>query len=314
MNHELKTMNQISRQTKIRDNLILRARVIDAIRGFFKREGYLEVETPIRIPAPAPEGHVDPEPSGQWFLQTSPELCMKQLMAAGYDRIFQICKCFRSRERGSRHLPEMTLLEWYTAEADYTHMMAQCEMLIRDVAFECRGGSRLRYQGSAIDLSAPWQRLTVAEAYERYGSLCMADALEQHRFDEIMGLEIEPQLGMNHPVFLYDYPAPCGALARLKPGQPEVAERFELYIGGLELCNGFSELTDGVEQRSRFTSAMARRRQARKSNGPMPDKFLKALEAMPSATGNALGIDRLVMLLADAANIDEVVAFCPEEL
>jgi elongation factor P--(R)-beta-lysine ligase len=307
-------MNQPFRQTKIRDNLILRARVIDAIRSFFKKNGYLEVETPIRIPAPAPEGHIDPEPSGQWYLQTSPELCMKQLMAAGYDRIFQICKCFRSRERGRRHLPEMTLLEWYTAGADYTHMMDQCEKLIRFVAFECRGATELTYQGSRIDLSAPWQRLTVAQAYHRYGSLSMTDALENHRFDEIMGMEIEPRLGMNRPVFLYDYPAQCGALARLKPDQPEVAERFELYMGGLELCNGFSELTDRIEQEIRFASEMAQRRKAGKTNGPMPGKFLNALETMPPATGNALGIDRLIMLLADAGNIDEVVAFYPEEL
>jgi elongation factor P--(R)-beta-lysine ligase len=307
-------MNQPFRQTKIRDNLILRARVIDAIRSFFKKNGYLEVETPIRIPAPAPEGHIDPEPSGQWYLQTSPELCMKQLMAAGYDRIFQICKCFRSRERGRRHLPEMTLLEWYTAGADYTHMMDQCEKLIRFVAFECRGATELTYQGSRIDLSAPWQRLTVAQAYHRYGSLSMADALGNHRFDEIMGMEIEHRLGMNRPVFLYDYPAQCGALARLKPDQPEVAERFELYMGGLELCNGFSELTDSIEQEIRFASEMAQRREAGKTNGPMPGKFLNALETMPPATGNALGIDRLIMLLADAGNIDEVVAFYPEEL
>jgi lysyl-tRNA synthetase class 2 len=307
-------MPQSYRQTQIRENLILRARIIDSIRSFFTKNGYLEVETPVRIPAPAPEGHIDPEPSGEWYLQTSPELCMKQLLAAGYDRIFQICKCFRSRERGHRHLPEMTLLEWYTAHADYDHMMNQCEALIRFVAFELRGTSRLTYQGDPIDLSAPWQRLTVAEAYERHGSLSMAEALEKRRFDEIMGVEIEPRLGLNHPVFLYDYPARCGALARLKPGRPEVAERFELYIGGLELCNGFSELTDPSEQRERFTSEMIQRREAGKTIGPMPQKFLEALAAMPAATGNALGIDRLIMLLADAGNIDEVVAFSPEEL
>ncbi|MEJ2155705.1 MAG: EF-P lysine aminoacylase EpmA [Desulfobacteraceae bacterium] len=307
-------MNQKFRQTRIRDNLVLRAGVIDAIRSFFKSNGYLEVETPIRIPAPAPEAHIDAEPSGSWYLQTSPELCMKQLLAAGYGRIFQICKCFRSRERGRRHLPEMTLLEWYTAEADYDHMMNQCEALIRSVAFERIGGLQLSYQGRNIDLSAPWQRLTVAEAFERYGALSVAEALEKRRFDEIMGVEIEPRLGMDRPVFLYEYPAQCGALARLKPDQPDVAERFELYIGGLELCNGFSELNDHVEQRSRFATEMIQRREAGKASGPMPENFLDALSTMPPATGNALGIDRLTMLLTDAGNIDEVVAFCPEEL
>ncbi len=307
-------MNQIFRQTQIRGNLVLRAGVIDAIRSFFKQNGYLEVETPIRIPAPAPEAHIDPETSGSWYLQTSPELCMKRLLAAGYGRIFQICKCFRSRERGRRHLPEMTLLEWYTAEADYDHMMNQCEALIRSVVFELLGGFQLAYQGRNIDLSAPWHRLTVAEAFERYGALSMAEALKKRRFDEVMGVEIEPRLGLDHPVFLYEYPAQCGALARLKPGHPDVAERFELYIGGLELCNGFSELNDPMEQRSRFATEMIQRREAGKTSGPVPENFLNALSAMPSATGNALGIDRLTMLLADAGNIDEVVAFCPEEL
>lgn len=293
---------------------MLRARAIDAIRKFFLKDGYLEVETPVRIPAPAPEGHIDPEQSGKWFLQTSPELCMKQLLAAGFDRIFQICKCFRRQERGRRHLPEMTLLEWYTAKADYNHMMNQCEALIRFVSMDLTGASQLTYQGARIDLSEPWQRLPVTEAFKRYGSLSMVQALESDNFDEIMGVEIEPRLGLNHPVFLYDYPAQCGALARLKPGHPEVAERFELYIGGLELCNGFSELTDPAEQRQRFEGELARRRESGKTTAPMPERFLEALDGMPAATGNALGIDRFIMLLADVADIDEVIAFCPEEL
>ncbi len=302
------------RQTLIRDNLVLRARVQDAIRSFFNRNGYLEVETPVRIPAPAPEGHIDPQPSGSWFLQTSPELCMKALLAAGYAHIYQICKCFRSRERGHRHLPEMTLLEWYTANADYQDMMNQCEALVRFVAVELFNAPRLTCRGTEIDLSARWERLKVAEAFGRHGSISMEQALASDRFDEIMGLDIEPRLGLHQPVFLYDYPSACAALARLKPGHPEVAERFELYIGGVELCNGFSELTDPAEQRQRFMDEMAQRRDAGKAGGPMPERFLEALEGMPPAAGNALGIDRLVMLLADAAEIDEVVAFCPEEL
>ncbi len=302
------------RQTRIKDNLILRARVIDTIRSFFKQEDYLEVETPVRIPAPAPEGHIDPQPSGTWFLQTSPELAMKQLLAAGYDRIYQVCKCFRRKERGGRHLPEMTLLEWYSAGGDYVDMMTQCEHLIRFVVKALFGSSHLTYQGVRIDVSPPWPRLPVAEAFSRFGSLTMAEALESDRFDEIMGVEIEPNLGLAQPALLYDYPAQCAALARLKPGHPEVAERFELYIGGLELCNGFSELTDPAEQRQRFGDELAQRLKAGKTAGPMPERFIEALDLMPAATGNALGIDRLVMLMADAADIDEVVAFCPEEL
>lgn len=303
-----------SRQSSIKKNLVLRAKIISAIRRFFADNDYLEIETPVRIPAPAPERHIDAEPSGEWFLHTSPELCMKRLLAAGYERIFQICKCFRTKERGRKHLPEMTLLEWYTAGADYEHIMKQCEMLIRFVAFYLNHSATLTYQGCMIDLSEPWPRLTVAEAFTRHGSISVSAALQSDRFDDIMALEIEPHLGTDQPVFLTDYPAPCGALARLKPGRPEVAERFELYIGGLELCNGFSELTDPVEQRQRFKDEMDYRRQDGKTLYPLPELFLQALESMPASTGNAMGIDRLVMLLTDASDIKEVVAFCPEEL
>lgn len=302
------------RQTAIKKNLMLRARIIRAVRQFFENHDYLEVETPIRIPAPAPELHIDAEPSGHWFLHTSPELCMKRLLAAGYERLFQICKCFRSTERGHKHLPEMTLLEWYTAGEDYHHMMGQCQALIHYVLRRINPAGILKYQGRHMDLTRPWPKLTVADAFDRFGSVSMAEALGSGRFDEIMGLEIEPRLGMDRPVFLYDYPSACGALARLKDGHPEIAERFELYIGGLELCNGFSELTDPVEQKARFVEEMDRRRKDGKSVYPMPEPFLEALARMPVSTGNALGLDRLVMLLADASEIDEVVAFCPEEL
>lgn len=302
------------RQTVITPNLIQRARIVDAIRRFFVENRYLEVETPLRIPAPAPEQHIDAEPSGAWFLHTSPELCMKRLLAAGYPRIFQIAKCFRRKERGRRHLPEMTLLEWYTANIDYRAMMDQCQDLILFLVDRLRLNQPLTYQNHTIDLRTPWPRLTVEEAFDRYGSLSMAAALRHERFDEIMGLEIEPCLGLNRPVFLCDYPAACGALARLKPGRPDVAERFELYIGSLELCNGFSELTDPVEQRRRFEEESKQRSLSGKTAYPMPETFLSALDDMPQASGNALGLDRLVMLLTNQPHIDGVVAFTPEEL
>jgi elongation factor P--(R)-beta-lysine ligase len=302
------------RQSACLSNLRLRARILRTVRQFFTENDYLEVETPIRIPAPAPEAHIDAQPSGDWYLQTSPELCMKRLLAAGYPRIFQICKCFRSNERGRRHLPESTLLEWYTAGHDYTDMMAQCEALLTDLACGIGKQAELVYQGRRIDLARPWPRLTVAEACDRFASVSMAGALRENRFDEVMGLEIEPHLGIDKPVFLYDYPAACGALARLKPDDRRLAERFELYIGGLELCNAFSELNDPLEQRLRFEAEQKLRRSTGKSVYPMPEGFLSALQDMPAAAGNALGIDRLVMLFADTAEIDEVVAFTPEEL
>ena len=293
---------------------MLRARCLSAIRAFFERNGYIEVETPVRIPAPAPESHIDAQPSGDWYLQTSPELCMKQLLCASYERIYQICKAFRKQERGSRHLPEMTLLEWYTAHQDYLHMMRQCEALIGFVFGELEIRHPFTYQGRTIELTPPWPRLSVAQAFERYGSLSMNHALADDRFDEIMGLEIEPQLGWNAPVMIYDYPIACGALARPKASDPQLAERFELYIAGIELCNGFSELTDPAEQRRRFEDEIDHRQKLGKAIYPLPEAFLDALEHMPAATGNALGIDRLLMLIANARQIDEVVAFTPEEM
>jgi lysyl-tRNA synthetase class 2 len=175
-------------------------------------------------------------------------------------------------------------------------------------------GESLAFRGHRIDLRPPWPRLTMGEAFARHASVPMLAALDQGRFDEVVGLEIEPRIGLDRPVFLCDYPAACGALARLKPGDPGVAERFELYIGGLELCNGFSELTDPIEQRRRFTLELAKTRSGGGIRRALPEKFLEALHSLPPCAGNALGIDRLVMVFTDAAAIDAVVAFTPEDL
>ena len=303
------------RQASLQKNLQLRAKIIQAIRSFFVDRDYLEVETPIRISAPAPEAHIDAVESGKRFLQTSPELCMKQLLAAGTRRTFQICKCFRQGERGRLHLPEMTLLEWYRAESDYLGLMNECEDLINTVAGTVGSDEgTLFYQGRNIELAPPWPRISVSEAFEKWSSISLQDALERDRFDEIMVEEIEPGFPQTRPVFLYDYPASQAALARLKPQDSRYAERFELYIGGLEICNAFSELTDQIEQRRRFECESKHRRQAGKPEYPMPQKFLVALGSMPPAAGNALGIDRLVMLFSNSRKIDDVVAFTPEEL
>jgi elongation factor P--(R)-beta-lysine ligase len=298
----------------LQKNLRLRANIVQAIRRFFLNSDYLEVETPVRIPAPAPELHIQAPPSGDWFLRTSPELCMKRLLSYGFPRIFQICRCFRQGERGSRHLPEMTLLEWYFAGGNYLDMMDACESLIRFVAAEVCGNDTLLYQGQKIDLGPSWTRMTVSEAFYRYASISMERALDLDRFDEVMGCDIEPFLGFGTPLFLYDYPASCGALARLKPDNPRVAQRFELYMGGLELCNAFSELTDAGEQRRRFEKERYLRSVAGGCEYPIPEKFLSDMEKMPESAGNALGIDRLVMIFADTPSIDDTVAFTPEML
>ncbi|MFC1533476.1 EF-P lysine aminoacylase EpmA [Thermodesulfobacteriota bacterium] len=295
-------------------NLRMRARMIQSIRRFFINHGYLEIDTPNLIHSPAPEVYINAIRTSHGFLHTSPELCMKRLLSAGYTMIFQICKCYREGERGKLHLPEFTLLEWYRVGADYMGLMDECEEMIQFVAAEIGLGGEAEYAGNTIDLQGLWARITVKEAFKRYSTLSMEDALESERFDEIMVLEIEPGLTRSKPTFLYDYPSSFSALARLKEGNPDLAERFELYIGGLELANAFSELTDAHEQEERFKRARDRRKQLGKTDYPFPTKFIKDLYRMPASAGIAFGVDRLVMLFTDASRIDDVVSFTPEEL
>lgn len=287
-----------------------RARIVQSIRAFFIAQDFLEVETPQRIPANAPEAQISPVGSESWQLHTSPELAMKRLLAAGYERIFQLCHCWRADESGSRHLPEFSILEWYRCDSDYQQLMQDCEELIRWLV----PTGEIVYQGASTDLSAPFERLSVAEAFERYTDTTPERALGEDRFDELIAFEIEPRLGRKRPTLLYDYPRELAALARVKPGQPEVAERFELYIAGIELANAFSELTDPNEQRRRFEADAALLAQRTDREAPLPVPFLKDLAALDQAAGIALGIDRLVMLLTNAARIDQVVAFPPEAL
>jgi len=294
--------------------LLRRQAIAAAIRDFFYARDFLEVETSNRIPAPAPEVHVDSFSSETWFLHPSPEVCMKRLLAAGYERLFQICKCYRDGERGARHLPEFTLLEWYRAGEDYTALMADCENLLADTSQRLALGRRFVYQGQAIDLEPPWERITVDEAFRRYTGVTAEDVLAAGRFEEILVEEVEPHLGFGRPTFLCDYPLPLASLARRKNDHSRVAERFELYVCGMELANGFSELTDPAEQRRRFQEAIEERNRLGKAPSPMPEPFLDDLSRMPEAAGIALGLDRLVMVLTDAAVIDQVVAFTPEML
>jgi len=291
-----------------------RSKILQSIRKFFVEQGYLEVETPHRIPAPAPESHIDAIPSESWFLHTSPELCMKRMLAAGYEKIFQICRCWRGGERGTQHIPEFTLVEWYHSGIDYWTLMEECTVLIQAVAREVGFEKELFFRGQAIDLTNPWDKISVREAFHQYARASVEEALRNDWFDEIMIRDIEPRLGTRKPTFLYDYPAQRGALARLAPQDKSAAERFELYVGGVELANGFSELVDPEEQRRRFEKENENRRAMGKSVYAMPDKFLDELKEMPPSAGIALGIDRLVMVFLDAPSIDEVVAFTPEEL
>ncbi len=301
------------RQQNIRKNIETRAAIIDHVRLFFKELGYLEVDTPLLLQETAPEAHIDSPVSGDRFLQSSPELCMKRLLAFGFDKIFQISKCFRKNERGSRHFPEFTMLEWYRAGADYMELMIETESLIKNAAKSVTSGNVINYCGSSVKIDETWERLTVKDAFERYGSIDMKAALAESRFDEIMGIEIEPQLGHHTPVFLFDYPIEKASLAKKKEADQQLAERFELYIAGVELCNCFSELTNPEEQRIRFAQELKIKAVKGDNTMKMPEMFLNDLTQMPDAAGNALGIDRLVMILCGAESIDDIAAFTPEE-
>ena len=269
--------------------------MLRTIRAFFDMRGFVEVETPVRIPAPAPEPYIDCPASGDWFLRASPELQMKKLLAAGLPRIYQIGPCFREGERGRRHAPEFTMLEWYRADADYNDIARDAEELLADVLRPRRGAA----------LPVPFQRITVRDAYLRWAGWDPVEVWDQDRFDFDMATKIEPNLP-EEPLFLTDYPAPAASLARLKASDPRVAERWELYVGGMELANAFTELTDPAEQRRRFEAARAERRALGEADYPLDEEFLSALERMPPSGGVALGVDRLVMLACGASSIDEV--------
>lgn len=296
-----------------RSNLELRCSVLQALRSFFLQEGFLEVQTPVRTPAPAPELHIDAVPADEgWFLTTSPELYMKRLLAAGFEKIFQISPVFRRGELGRRHHPEFTLLEWYRLGADYEELQDDCRKLLRRVCEATERTPGWSYRGQWLQVEGNWPKYTVREAFQHWADWEPGPDANQDRFDRDLVQKVEPNLGFPHPCFLTDYPANQAALARLKPSDSSVAERFELYWAGVELANGFSELTDESEQRRRFKETLEMRRAAGSSTYPLPEDFLKSIEHLGPCAGIALGVDRLVLLLADADHLDQVVAFPPE--
>ncbi len=296
-----------------------RSEFLQTARTFFFRRDYIEVDTPIRLPTLIPEANIIPFSSAGWFLQTSPEICMKRLLAAGSSRIFQICRCFRKEEQGRYHLSEFTMLEWYRSGWDYQELMNECEELVcflagTDEAKKTEGEITLRREGRNIALSRPWPRLTVAQVFLQYTGMSAEKALEKDVFDQLLVEKIEPYLGWEQPVFLLDYPTELASLARCKEADPSVAERFELYIGGIEIANGFSELTDVDEQRFRFRREREAVQKQRKETVRLPEKFLDDLHKMPESAGIALGLDRLFMIFTGGQSIAESVVFTPDEL
>ena len=288
-------------------NLKRRAEMLSLIRRFFVDRCYLEVETPALAASPIPEAFIEPVATERGYLLPSPELYMKPLLAAGYGDIFQICHAYRRGEKGDQHREEFTLLEYYRTGNNYLELAAETESLVISLAESFFGSPQLIYQGRTIDLTPPWPRLSVREAFK---SVCGWDPVivdDPGRFDFELATKVA-SMNLDRPLILYDFPAKMASLARLKPNDIAVAERLEIFIGGLELANIFSELTDPGEQRRRFENEIeAMREQGRRA--VMPEDFLSALAKLPEAAGGALGIDRLAMLFCDAASIEDVLAF-----
>ena len=324
-----------------RDVARARARLQQAVREFLARRGYEEVETPCLVPAPGMEPHLDAfaapfhpgggGPARPLWLHTSPEYAMKRLLAEGFPRIFQLARVFRDGEVSASHNPEFTMLELYRAGTDYRGIMGDLEALVAHCAAVLHGATRVRCGGRDLDLSAPFERLTVDEAFRRVGvdlGACDGDAEALRRQLVARGLDggapgdgyddlffrtflahVETALPPGRPTYVLDWPAPMAALSRLKEADRRWAERFELYAGGLELANGFSELTDAVEQRARLEAERALRRRLGRADHPIDEEFLSAVGRMPPSGGVALGLDRLLMLLTGAAGIGEVLLF-----
>jgi elongation factor P--(R)-beta-lysine ligase len=331
--------SEVARLTRARmANLHARAAALAAVRRFFAGRGFTEVETPLLVKHPGLELHLDAIAAGSdgWLI-TSPEYQMKRLLAAGMERIVQVCRCFRANEHGAQHATEFTMIEWYRAWAGLDAILADTEQLVAAVVEAVRGKPVVSVGGRTIEVAPPWPRITVRDAMARWAGIvvggdepagALADQLRAAGIDAggatawddlffaAFLARVEPALAaMDKPVFLVDWPAPLAALARKRADDPRVVERFEAYIGGVELANAFGELTDPVEQRARFESDRARRTALGRRAHAVDEKLLAALaEGLPPCAGIALGFDRLVMLATGATHIRDVSAFAGDEL
>ncbi|MGC4088578.1 MAG: EF-P lysine aminoacylase EpmA [Polyangiaceae bacterium] len=299
--------------------LLARSRMLAALRAYFAEQRFIEVETPLRVPAPGVDANVDALRAQGGWLVTSPELEMKRLVVAGVPRQFQLARVTRRDESGALHEPEFTLLEWYRAFASALDVQRDTEELLRRAADGVRGKLELVLpDGRVVSLRRGFERVSVSEAFRRYAGVSDVAELSERdeaRYFELLVERVEPALSkLDRPVFLEQYPISQAALARPLSHAPRYAERFELYVGGVELCNGYGELTDPREQRLRFRKERARRKAEGRSAYPINQRFLRALEeGMPDTGGNALGVDRLLMLALGARTIQDVIAF-PREL
>ena len=328
-----------ARHADRRGLLLARARITAALREFFAAHEFLEVETATLVASPGNETHLHAfaadlvTPAGareRRYLRTSPEFACKKLLAGGERRIFEFARAFRNRERGVLHHPEFTLLEWYRAHEPYDALMDDCAAILA-LAAKAAGSRRLSFRERAVDPFAAPERLAVAEAFARYARIDLlallppepadrfaaaahaagirtaADDTWGDIFSRVLVERIEPQLGRERAAVLTEYPSVQSPLARPKPSDPRLAERFELYACGVELANGFAEFTDAREQRARLEAQMDEKERIYGERYPLDEDFLAALAAMPPASGVALGFDRLVVLATGAPRIDDVL-------
>jgi elongation factor P--(R)-beta-lysine ligase len=329
-----------SRHADVRPFLRARGAATKAIRAWFDEQGFVEVETGILQISPGNEVHLHAPRTelsradgsrATRYLRTSPEFAAKKLLAAGEPRIFEFARVFRDRERGDLHLPEFTMLEWYRANTGYDAVMADSVVVIAHAA-QATGIGQFSFRGRTADPFAEPELLTVAAAFERFAGIDLLATVADGKgdrarlasaagqkirisdddtwsdiFSKVLVEHVEPRLGQGRLTVLFEYPVPEAALARTKPSDPRVAERFEVYACGVELANGFGELTDACEQRLRFMEAMDEKQRRYDERYPLDEEFLAAVAAMPQASGVALGFDRLVMLAGGAIRIDQVV-------
>jgi elongation factor P--(R)-beta-lysine ligase len=332
------------RHADIRPFLAARSAVTRAVRAWFEAQGFVEVETPILQVSPGNEIHLHAPRAevrradgsrATRYLRTSPEFACKKLLAAGEQRIFEFARVFRDREHGDLHLGEFTMLEWYRANAAYDAVMADSIVIIAQAA-QATGIGRFSFRGRVADPFAEPELLTVAAAFERFAGIDLLSTIADGKgdrddlaavatdlirisdddswsdiFSKILVEHVEPRLGQGRLTVLFEYPVPEAALARASPSDPRVAERFEVYACGVELANGFGELTDAREQRRRFMEAMDEKQRRYGERYPLDEDFLNAVAVMPPSSGVALGFDRLVMLASGALRIDQVVWMPP---
>ena len=271
------------------------------------------METPLHLRTPALELHIDAEATPTGYLRTSPELHMKRLLCAGYPLTFQIGPCFRRGEKGDHHQPEYSMLEFYRSPGDYLDILGDTQELLLHCAQTVLGKTELRFNGHRIALDQPWALLNVNDLFQQHAGWNPAQAFDAERFNLDLLEKVEPAMPQDRPVILKDFPAEQAAMAKLKDTDPRIAERWELYMGGIEIGNAYSELLDPNAQRERFETWSAERVAGDRETYPLDEAFLESLAQAPeSAGGIAIGMDRLVMIFADKQSLDEVLPFRDE--